>query len=415
MRHKITSRLIRKFTLIFILFGVAVLVLFTSLFRQYIKQYHEEELLRRAKLIAQQFTYTFDELSDVRPDTETLRLDIFRRHIKDTEMDPAENLWLVSEDGPGIVMDHIPARFSTNEIMDSLKIPLEKIAKGEPFIGDVFSKYLNGSTVSVGVPIFSKGKVVGAAIFHNPITNLPQNLDKLAKKLALSSEESAKLEKLRQDFIVNISHELRTPVTVIRGSLEALRDGVIPDETVPEYYNTLFNESVHLQRLVNDLLELSRLQNIDFDIRKEPLNLANVLEEVRRSMENVAKKKNIKIRLNLDIPGYAMDGDYVRLRQMLINLMDNAIKFSPEDSEILLRLWKEDDFIKMSVKDFGQGMNEEQINHIFDRFYKQDLNNPNGVGLGLSIVHEIARRHDFQLTVKAKENKGSEFIFFRKE
>lgn len=88
MRHKITSRLIRKFTLIFILFGVAVLVLFTSLFRQYIKQYHEEELLRRAKLIAQQFTYTFDELSDVRPDTETLRLDIFRRHIKDTEMDP---------------------------------------------------------------------------------------------------------------------------------------------------------------------------------------------------------------------------------------------------------------------------------------------------------------------------------------
>ena len=193
------------------------------------------------------------------------------------------------------------------------------------------------------------------------IGQLAQNLDKLAKKLALSSEESAKLEKLRQDFIVNISHELRTPVTVIRGSLEALRDGVIPDETVPEYYNTLFNESVHLQRLVNDLLELSRLQNIDFDIRKEPLNLADVLEEVRRSMENVAKKKNIKIRLNLDIPVYAMDGDYVRLRQMLINLMDNAIKFSPEDSEILLRLWKEDDFIKMSVKDFGQGMNEEQI------------------------------------------------------
>ena len=129
-----------------------------------------------------------------------------------------------------------------------------------------------------------------------------------------------------------------------------MRDGVIPDETVPEYYNTLFNESVHLQRLVNDLLELSRLQNIDFDIRKEPLNLADVLEEVRRSMENVAKKKNIKIRLNLDIPGYAMDGDYVRLRQMLINLMDNAIKFSPEDSEILLRLWKEDDFIKMSAQ-----------------------------------------------------------------
>ena len=178
------------------------------------------------------------------------------------------------------------------------------------------------------------------------IGQLAQNLDKLAKKLALSSEESAKLEKLRQDFIVNIFHELRTPVIVIRGSLEALRDGVIPDETVPEYYNTLFNESVHLQRLVNDLLELSRLQNIDFDIRKEPLNLADVLEEVRRSMENVAKKKNIKIRLNLDIPGYAMDGDYVRLRQMLINLMDNAIKFSPEDSEILLRLWKEDDWVE---------------------------------------------------------------------
>ena len=482
MNSKITRRLIVTFTTIFILFGAVVLILYTSLFQQYIKEYHEKELLRQAEFISQQFTYTLDELSGIRPVTEEIRVDAYKRHMRNRQSNTLENLWLISKDGPAIVMDRPLPNFSPEKTSEILKEPLEDIFSGRNFISDSFSQFLNTPTISVGVPITSNGEIVGAAIFHSPISNLPptlqkgkemllisllastifaaaviaysarrftnpirkmhqvalqlaegdyhvktnvsqndeigqlaRSMDQLSEQLEKSSQESAKLEKMRQDFIVNISHELRTPVTVMRGSLEALRDGVIPDEVIPYYYDTLCNVSVHLQRLVNDLLELSRLQNVDFDIKKEPLNLVDVLEEVRRSMEHVAQEKQIQIHLQKDVPRYLMEGDYVRLRQMFINIMDNAIKFSPEKGNIYLHIWEEDDQIKVSVKDEGQGMDSEQLDHIFDRFYKQDENNPSGVGLGLSIVHAIARHHNFTMDVQAKEGYGTEFIFSQKK
>ncbi|MGM9582750.1 MAG: sensor histidine kinase, partial [Phascolarctobacterium sp.] len=128
------------------------------------------------------------------------------------------------------------------------------------------------------------------------VGELARTLDVLAERLQLADEESQKLEKLRREFIANISHELRTPVTVIRGSLEALRDGVVTEpEDVAEFHEQMYHESLFLQRLINDLLDLSRLQNTDFPIEKEPLNLCAVVQDAVRGSRRLGLEKEIKI------------------------------------------------------------------------------------------------------------------------
>lgn len=234
---------------------------------------------------------------------------------------------------------------------------------------------------------------------------LAQTLDVLAERLQLADEESQKLEKLRREFIANISHELRTPVTVIRGSLEALRDGVITEkEEVNEFHEQMYKESIFLQRLINDLLDLSRLQNTDFPIEKSALNFCDVVQDAVRGSRRIGMEKHIQVKADLDADLYMLDGDYGRLRQMLMIFLHNSIKFSPEGGEIMLHLksgW-------LQIIDHGCGMNAEELPHAFDRFYKaRNEHNKTGSGLGLAIAKQIALRHDMGLSVESEKGKGT--------
>lgn len=235
---------------------------------------------------------------------------------------------------------------------------------------------------------------------NDEIGELANTLDVLSERLQLADEESQKLEKLRQEFIANISHELRTPVTVIRGSLEALRDGVITEpEEVEEYHDQMLAESVFLQRLINDLLDLSRLQNMDFPIEKEPLNLCDVVQDAVRSSRRLGLEKNIDIDLNSDTEVYVLNGDYGRLRQMLLVFLHNSIKFSGEGGKIEVSLCGS----KLTVTDHGCGIKAEDIPHAFDRFYKaRNEKNKSGSGLGLAIAKQIALRHDMTLELDSE-------------
>ena len=148
---------------------------------------------------------------------------------------------------------------------------------------------------------------------------------------------------MRQDFIINVSHELRTPVTVIRGSTEALCDNIITEpEKINEYHRQILSESIHLQKLINDLIDLSKLQNTDFSIEKSPLSLYEIANDAARSMNQPAGLKNIKIDIaySKDIDNYIFEGDYFRIRQMIIIILDNAIKFSYEDNPIKINIEK---------------------------------------------------------------------------
>ena len=240
---------------------------------------------------------------------------------------------------------------------------------------------------------------------NDEIGELAKTLDLLAERLQLADEESQKLEKLRREFIANISHELRTPVTVIRGSLEAIRDGVVTEkEDVEEFHEQMYNESIFLQRLINDLLDLSRLQNTDFPIEKDKLNLCDVIQDAVRGSRRMSIEKHLEIKADLDKELYMIDGDYGRLRQMLMIFLHNSIKFSPEGSSIEVQLRGN----KLYVIDHGCGMPADDVEHAFERFYKaRNEHNKSGSGLGLAISKQIALRHDMQVSLTSTVGEGT--------
>lgn len=241
------------------------------------------------------------------------------------------------------------------------------------------------------------------------VGELANVMDLLAGRLDEASKESLKLEQMRKDFVSNISHELRTPVTVIRGSLEALCDKIITDpKQIDEYHLQMLNEAKFLQRLVGDLLDLSRLQNPDFAIEKQDLNLNDVISDVVRSARQIAKNKNVSINIDLKNPNLKISGDYGRLRQMFLIILDNAIKFSSENNKVDVLV--QDDTIV--IRDYGIGINEKDLPHIFDRFYKtHGEHNKVGTGLGLAIAKQIAERHNIDLIARNNPDGGAKFIF----
>ena len=239
------------------------------------------------------------------------------------------------------------------------------------------------------------------------IGELAGAIDTLSGKLLLAKKESDNLDKLRRDFVANISHELKTPVTVIRGSLEALCDGVVTEpEKVKDYHRQMLSESLSLQRLVNDLLDLSKLQSSDFVIEMQELNLCDILSDVARSASHLAQDKKIEIQQEYDTKSLLVLGDYGRLRQMLFIILDNAVKFSPLGSKIDISLKAR----TVSIIDHGKGILEDDLPYIFDRFYKvRSEENKSGSGLGLAIAKQIADRHGVEVSVSSQLEIGTEF------
>ena len=255
---------------------------------------------------------------------------------------------------------------------------------------------------------------------NDEIGNLAQTIDKLAIQLFKSSKESEHFEKMRQDFIINVSHELRTPITVIRGSMEALCDNIITEpEKINEYHRQVLSESIHLQKLINDLIDLSKLQNTDFSIEKSPLSLYEIANDAARSMNQPAGLKNIKIDIaySKDIGNYIFEGDYFRIRQMIIIILDNAIKFSYEGNPIKINIEKVSSKngikeIKMDISNKGSGISDKDISNIFERFHKSEgENNESGMGLGLAIAKQIAIRHNIEISVSSIPEEETVFSF----
>ncbi len=236
-------------------------------------------------------------------------------------------------------------------------------------------------------------------------------IDVLSDRLRAAREESNGLDKLRRDFTANISHELKTPVTVLRGSLEALSDQVVTEpEQVRAYHRQMLKESIFLERLVNDLLDLSKLQNTDFKMETEAISLKELLGDCARSARQLARiqGKNLDIRLDTGEDPAPVSGDYGRLRQMLMIILDNAVKFSPDSRAVdIVRRGK-----TVWVRDCGPGIAAEDLPYIFDRFYKvKSEENKSGTGLGLAIARQIAERHRIDVSVTSRTGEGTEFMF----
>ena len=244
------------------------------------------------------------------------------------------------------------------------------------------------------------------------IGELATTIDFLADKLAENEIERKNMEQMRMDFFANVSHELRTPITVVRGYTESLVDGVVSDEERrQQYYNRMLSECQSMERLVGDLLLLSKMQNPDFLIEKEPVTLQQVFNDLNRSASVIADEKNIEIVINQPETPCVMMADYVRLRQMFVVIVDNAIKFSQENSRIYITM-EQDQNIRVSIRDEGVGISEEELPNIFEKFYKSKLRqNAKGSGLGLAIARQICLKHDGTIQVKSAVGEGTTFTF----
>lgn len=257
------------------------------------------------------------------------------------------------------------------------------------------------------------GNYLAATDVHDKteLGELAGEIDCLAQKLESARLEGIRLEQMQKDYISNISHELRTPVTVIRSSLEAVCDGVVTGEKAMEYQRQVLAESISLQRLINDMLELSRLQNKDFPIEKADMDLFMALEDALRAVRVLAAEKSIRITLERPEGDWRLYGDYGRLRQMFVAALDNAIKYSEEGEPVLVCAKRYPNAVEISIRDRGCGIPPENLEHIFARFYRSRPGRVDGSGLGLAIMKSIGERHGIDIRLQSEPGRGTEVIF----
>lgn len=283
-------------------------------------------------------------------------------------------------------------------------------------IAIVFAKGLSTpiSKMRITAMELSRGRFQSKTGIHrkDEIGDLARTIDILAVELQENEEERLNREQVRIDFFANVSHELRTPITVIRAYAETLIDGVITEEEkIQQYYTRILGECKGMERLVGDLLLLSKMQNPDFIVEKEPVNVLQVFDDLIRSVHAISSEKHIEIEIEKELSVYMMMGDYDRLRQMFLIILDNAIKFSEVHSVVHIKIEKKDKLI-ITIKDHGVGISEEELLSVFDKFYKSKLKqNAEGSGLGLAIAKQIAHKHDGTINVNSQLGVGTTFVF----
>ena len=236
----------------------------------------------------------------------------------------------------------------------------------------------------------------------------------LAAALNYMSGKIADAEDDQKKFIANVSHDFRSPLTSIKGYLEAMIDGTIPPEMHEKYLGIVLNETDRLTKLTNGLLTLNNLNTKGMHLELSDFDINEVVRKVAETFEGTCRKKSIAIELVLMGDELFVHADKGRIEQIVYNLTDNAVKFSHHDSVIKIETAEKKNKIYVSVKDTGVGIPPEDIKLIFNRFYKSDSSrgkDKKGTGLGLSIVKEILTAHSENINVISTPGEGSEFIF----
>lgn len=263
--------------------------------------------------------------------------------------------------------------------------------------------------INIGIKKYMNGE------YEKPLKAGDDELGFIGASFNYMANELDTLEDDQKKLISNVSHDFRSPLTSIRGYLDAIMDGTIPPEMQGKYLGIIYSETERLTKLTSGLLELNQygshgkaILNIeDFDINQ-------IVRQTAATFGGICEKRNIVLELVLTGNELMVKGDKTKLGQVVYNLTDNAIKFSNNDSVIKLETLVKYDKVFVSVKDNGIGIPKESIGKVFERFYKSDLSrgkDKKGTGLGLSIVKEIIQAHGENINVISTEGVGTEFIF----
>ena len=314
----------------------------------------------------------------------------------------------------GYILIHYPMRLvvsSTNEILNIVYLTALIIFLLSLIILIVFTFY-------VYIPLrditfAAKEYAAGHLDYKIKTINRHDEVSYLGDTLNYMASELEDMEKYQRDFIANVSHDFRSPLTSIKGYLEAILDGTIPPELHEKYIHRVISETERLRKLTEGMISLGSME-VSKLLKRTNFDINSTIREVCAANENNCRRKNIHFDLTFEDESEMVNADHTKIQQVLYNLIDNAIKFSNQDGIIYITTGIRQRKVFISVKDTGIGIPKQSIKKIWDRFYKSDNSrgiDKKGTGLGLSIVREIIKAHDQTITVTSTPDVGTKFVF----
>jgi len=456
------------FYLIIILSALAILgILLYSFFQDYLMETRTEELIREGKAISQYVEYYLSNLID----SQTLH---YQYQVIDRFL--GVTIWVTDTRGY-IWSSHNSSQLESVE-WENQKLSVDEfvqVLEGNTItrVGR-FGESFPAPVLTVGMPLKINGKIGGTIFLHSPINGITRTLrdtyisfwraaiiasvlsiiisyfisrritnplieinmisreiatgnfkrrvkvksndeiGQLAKNFNAMADSLEKLELMRRSFVANVSHELKSPLTSMRGYIQGVLDHTISREEEDKYLAIALEETDRMNRLINDLLDLSQIQAGQFSMEIRTLDINETIRRVLIACEERINAKGMDVNVEFDQEALMVEGDPDRIKQVIINLLDNAIKFNRKGGLITLKTWQHKDTVFVKIADQGPGIPEEEMALIWEPFYQIDKSRnrkQGGTGLGLSIVKKIIEGHGQNIWLNSEEGKGSAFIF----
>lgn len=236
----------------------------------------------------------------------------------------------------------------------------------------------------------------------------------LARNFNYMAEELERVDGMRKQFIANVSHDLRSPLTSIGGFAQAMLDGTIPQENQKKYLKIVLTETEHLTNLTHNILLLTQMENNVIKLEMNPFDINNLVKKVLIQFEQEIVKKSLTVKLYVSDSEEMVLGDLNQIQRVIYNIVHNAIKFSPNKGDLIVETKVRQQKVYVSISDTGPGMSKEEIKYMWIRFHKADKSRgkeKGGFGIGLSIVKEIISAHNQEVDVYSQQGKGTTFVF----
>ena len=249
------------------------------------------------------------------------------------------------------------------------------------------------------------------------LENALEDLKYKNKKLEEDIEKERKLEEMRKDFVASVSHDLKTPIGIIEGYAEGLKDGIATGKDALIYLDTIIDESHKMNKLVTNMLELSKLESGNLELVIERFNILRLIQKIIKSFKLEFESKNIKLELNTNLEYCYILGDIFQLEQVITNLLSNALKYTPNNNKVIVELNTNDELVTISIENKGAYIPEEEIDNLYNKFYRIDKarnSSNNSNGLGLAIVKRILKLHESSYSLFNTED-GVKFEFTLKK
>lgn len=263
--------------------------------------------------------------------------------------------------------------------------------------------------------INSAAKAVAAGDFNKKISyDYLDEFGEVISSFNYMTDALKEIDDSRSSFVSNVAHELRTPMTIISGFVEGILDGTIPESDRNKYLSIVLSETQRLSRLVTDLLETSRMESGKTKLVMATFDVNELLRKGIISYEQAITDKDIRVEAEFEYDKSYVSGAEDSVYRVIANLMDNAIKFTPEGGIIRIKSVEKDNKVEVSIENTGEGISESELNHIWERFYKTDKSrsmDKKGVGLGLYLVKTIINQHNNRIWVESKEGEYTRFTF----